>query len=103
MTGVQTCALPILGIPYGDVMVKRFYFEKIVRNELSVYGSWNAISAPFPGKEWTTTVHYIANGQLKIKPLITHHFPLSKGSEAFELTAERKESFGKIILHPEEN
>ena len=110
ITSAQTFSLAnkggkvlFVGIPYGDVMVKRFYFEKIVRNELSVYGSWNAISAPFPGKEWTTTVHYIANGQLKIKPLITHHFPLSKGSEAFELTAERKESFGKIILHPEEN
>ena len=79
-------------------MVKRLYFEKIVRNELKVYGSWNAISAPFPGKEWTSTVHFIANGQLKMDPLITHRFPLSKGVEALEMTAERKVSFGKIML-----
>lgn len=109
ITSAQTFSLAgkggrvlFVGIPYGDVMVKRLYFEKIVRNELKVYGSWNAISAPFPGKEWTTTVHYIANGQLKIDPLITHRLPLSEGSKAFEMTAERKESFGKIIFHPEE-
>lgn len=28
-----------LGIPYGDVLVKRLYFEKIVRNELQIFGS----------------------------------------------------------------
>lgn len=48
-----------MGIPYGDVSIERFYFEKIVRNELTVLGSWNAISAPFPGKEWSTTIDYM--------------------------------------------
>jgi Threonine dehydrogenase and related Zn-dependent dehydrogenases len=91
-----------VGIPYGDVMVKRLYFEKIVRNELQVFGSWNAISAPFPGQEWETCVHFIKNGQLKMEPLITHRYPLSAGPQAFEMTAERKEHFGKIIFHPEE-
>lgn len=109
ITSAQTFSLAdkggrvlFVGIPYGDVMVKRLYFEKIVRNELKVYGSWNAISAPFPGKEWTSTVHFIANGQLKMDPLITHRLPLSKGVEALEMTAERKVSFGKIMLHPED-
>lgn len=91
-----------MGIPYGDVMVKRLYFEKIVRNELQVFGSWNAISAPFPGKEWETSVHFMKNGQLKIAPLITHRLPLKDGSKAFEMTANRSAHFGKIILHPEE-
>ena len=83
-------------------LMDMFYFEKIVRNELKVYGSWNAISAPFPGREWTTTVHCMATGQLNVEPLITHRLPLSKGSEAFEMTAERKESFGKIMFYPEQ-
>ncbi len=91
-----------VGIPYGDVMVKRLYFEKIVRNELKIFGSWNAISAPFPGKEWETSVHFIENGQLKIEPFITHRYPLRQGTEAFEMVANRKEHFGKIMFHPEE-
>ena len=109
ITSAQAFSLPgkggkvlFVGIPYGDVMVKRLYFEKIVRNELKVFGSWNAISAPFPGKEWETCVHFLKTGQLNIEPLITHRYPLSKGFEAFEMTAERKEHFGKVIFHPEE-
>lgn len=63
ITSAQVLALPkkggevvYMGIPYGDVPIERFYFEKIVRNELTVYGSWNALSAPFPGKEWEATI-----------------------------------------------
>ena len=109
ITSAQAFSLPgkggkvlYVGIPYGDVMVKRLYFEKIVRNELKVFGSWNAISAPFPGQEWETCVHFLKTGQLRMDPLITHRAPLSDGPKLFEMTAERKESFGKIIFHPEE-
>ncbi len=108
ITSAQVFSLPckggkvlFVGIPYGDVMVKRLYFEKIVRNELAVFGSWNAVSAPYPGKEWDATVHFLATGQLKIEPLITHRFALHEGARAFELTAERNEHFGKILLYPE--
>ena len=92
-----------LGIPYGDVMVKRFYFEKIVRNELSVFGSWNAISSPFPGKEWIATIDCMKKGLIDTKPLVTHKAPMSKGFEMFEKVAERKEFIGKILFFPEEN
>ncbi|MCP5899151.1 hypothetical protein NL320_27335, partial [Klebsiella pneumoniae] len=61
----------LLGIPYGDVALPRLNFEKIVRNELKVIGSWNSISAPFPGKEWQTSIHYLSTGQIDVSPLMT--------------------------------
>lgn len=46
ITSAQVFALPrkggevvFMGIPYADINIKRFFFEKIVRNELTVYGS----------------------------------------------------------------
>lgn len=91
-----------LGIPYGDVMVKRYYFEKIVRNELKVLGSWNAISAPFPGKEWITTVYNLKVGNLNFNQLISHRVPLEEGPEIFNKIINKEGSFGKVILIPEE-
>lgn len=90
-----------LGIPYADVTIERFYFEKIVRSELTVWGSWNAISAPFPGKEWQTTIHFLANKQINIEPMITHRLSLAEGPEVFERIYERNEFFGKILFFPE--
>lgn len=91
-----------MGIPYGDVMVKRFYFERIVRNELAVFGSWNAVSAPYPGKEWHTTVHFLKEGKLKVKPMITHQLPLAEGPATFEKIVNREEPFGKVLFYPEQ-
>ncbi|GGE08377.1 galactitol-1-phosphate 5-dehydrogenase [Marinithermofilum abyssi] len=108
ITSAQVFALPrkggevvFMGIPYGDVPIERFYFEKIVRNELKVYGSWNAVSAPFPGKEWTTTLHMMSTGQLDVTPMITHRLPLSEGPKAFEDMINQKDFFGKVLLYPE--
>lgn len=66
-----------LGIPYADVAMERFYFEKVLRSELTVWGSWSCVSAPFPGKE------------------------LEEGPAMFELLMERKELIGKVIMYPE--
>ena len=108
ITSAQVFSLPrkggkvvFMGIPYGDVMVKRFYFERIVRNELSVYGSWNAISAPFPGKEWQTTVHFLQEGKIKVEPMITHRLSLAEGPATFEKIINRQGNFGKVLFYPE--
>ncbi|WP_199425889.1 galactitol-1-phosphate 5-dehydrogenase [Thermaerobacillus caldiproteolyticus] len=90
-----------LGIPYSDVNIERFYFEKIVRNELTVLGSWNAISAPFPGKEWSTTIQFMAKGQINVKPLITHRVSLIEGPEIFEKLINKNGFFGKVLFYPE--
>jgi len=107
ITSAHVLALPkkggqvvYLGIPYGDVNVERFYFEKIVRNELTVLGSWNAISAPFPGKEWSATVHYMSTGQLNVKPIITHKLSLSEGPDIFERIVNQEGTFGKVMFNP---
>lgn len=94
-------AVVFLGIPYADIMIERFYFEKIVRNELTVLGSWNAISAPFPGKEWEATVEALASGALEVQSMISHRLELAEGPAIFEqIATHRDENFGKVMFFP---
>lgn len=92
-----------LGIPYADVLVERFYFEKIVRSELKVFGSWSCVSAPFPGKEWDTIMNLLANGTLELSSMITHRLSLSEGPEIFDAITNKKpeDNFGKVMFFPE--
>lgn len=92
-----------LGIPYADIMIERFYFEKIVRSELTVWGSWNCVSAPFPGKEWKTIVQLLANKQLEVKSMITHRLKLAQGPKIFDTITHKKptDNFGKVMFFPE--
>lgn len=110
ITSAQVLALPkkggqvvYMGIPYADVNIERFYFEKIVRNELTVVGSWNAVSAPFPGKEWDASLHYMSTGQINTEPVISHRLSLQEGPETFRKIINREEVFGKVIFYPEIN
>lgn len=107
ITSAQVFALPrkggkvvFLGIPYGDINIERFYFEKIVRNELTIFGSWNSVSAPFPGKEWLSAIHFMKTGQVDPSSLITHRLDLSEGPEIFEKIAERSPGIGKVLFYP---
>ena len=108
ITSAEVLALPkkggqvvYMGIPYADINIERFYFEKIVRNELTVLGSWNAISSPFPGEEWNASLYYMSTGQIDVKPLISHQVSLQEGPETFRKIINREEVFGKVIMYPE--
>nr|WP_255695333.1 galactitol-1-phosphate 5-dehydrogenase [Salinicoccus sp. ID82-1] len=108
ITSAHVLALPkkggqvvYLGIPYADINIERFYFERIVRNELTVLGSWNAISAPFPGKEWHASLHYMSTGQIDVEKIITHRLSLIEGPETFSKIINRDENFGKVMFYPE--
>jgi L-iditol 2-dehydrogenase len=90
-----------MGIPYGDVPIPREHFEKIVRSELTVLGSWNGISGPYPGKEWYTVLHFMQEGRIKVKPMVTHRISLEQIPETFEKIYRRDSFSGKVMVFPE--
>ncbi|MEJ8858930.1 galactitol-1-phosphate 5-dehydrogenase [Variovorax robiniae] len=91
----------IYGSAHQDVVFKPATFERVLRNELHLVGSWNSYSVPFPGKEWFDLIRMIEAGELSARPLISHVRPLSDAPRIFKEIAER--SFGgysKVIFLP---
>lgn len=88
----------LLGIPYGDVAFDRTSFEKIIRNELNVRGSWNSLSAPFPGREWQTSLEYMKNGMLDPSLLITHRIKIEDAPVVFSKLYKREFEFIKVLI-----
>ena len=87
-----------LGTARREVVLPPESFERILRCELTLYGSWNSFSAPFPGNEWTTTIEYVEHGKLKMEPLITHSLPLAKAPQIFEELSRGKLSSVKVLF-----
>ncbi|GAI52905.1 unnamed protein product, partial [marine sediment metagenome] len=54
------------------------------RDELSLFGSWNSYSRPFPGKEWYMTKKFMEEGLLYSKPLISHRIRLMNAKKDLE-------------------
>jgi len=91
----------LLGTAHRDVVLPPKSFENIVRYELTLVGSWNSYSAPFPGAEWRATVEYAKSGALKLAPLITHRYPLSEAPTVFVDLAARAYPFTKVMFEIE--
>ncbi|ORM71225.1 galactitol-1-phosphate 5-dehydrogenase [Pantoea rwandensis] len=91
-------AVLLLGIPYGDVVFDRTSFEKIIRNELTIRGSWNSLSAPFPGREWKTSLDYMQKGTLKPSLLITHRIGLKDAPNMLPKLYSRDFNFIKVLI-----
>lgn len=86
-----------VGTAHGDVTLPGVTFERILRGELNVTGSWMSFSAPFPGTEWTAAAELLAAGKVKVDPLITHRFSLSDGIHAFEILTDRTSQAVKVM------
>lgn len=91
----------LYGSAHGEVRFRGEAFERIVRGELKIIGSWNSYSVPFPGKEWHDIIELHRAGRLIVEPLITHRLSLDEAPAVFARLAERK--FGpyrKILFMP---
>lgn len=87
-----------IGTPTRDITLSPEVFEKILRGELIVTGSWMSYSAPFPGYEWTTAAEYIREGKVNLSPLITHKYSLNDGIEPFKKMIDRNDLAIKVMF-----
>jgi L-iditol 2-dehydrogenase len=97
-------AITLIGNAHDDPHFPAATFELLNRREVHLTASWMSYSAPFPGVEWTDTVHYFASGALRWSPALLqdgHALPLSAVGGAFQLYRRPGAINGKLLFRPE--
>lgn len=90
-----------LGIAYRDLLLHEQAIENIFRREITLKGFWNSYSAPFPGEAWQKAIEFVEQGQIKLKPLISHRYAIEETKEAFDMVLSRTENYNKVMILPE--
>jgi L-iditol 2-dehydrogenase len=83
----------LLGVPPESVK-EAVPFKYIVHNEIMITGS-----RADPNTMWRT-IGMIGSGQLNVKDLITHKFPLESYEEALDVFIHRKDGAVKVVIEP---
>lgn len=83
----------LYGIP-GDACKIDFPIQKIITEQLSVYGT---VGNPHV---WKPLLQYIAQGRINLKDMIGAAFPLARIEEAFDLMRDRSKHLIKAVVHP---
>lgn len=89
-----------IGIPNAPVTLSAKAFDQVLRHEITLTGSWNSFSAPFPGSEWSTVVSLFASGQLRGIELITDEVGIQDVPALLPRLADRSEFHLKALVFP---
>ena len=87
----------LMGNPAKEVCLSQNTYWHILRNELTVYGTWNSSYNPRQN-DWVESLKAMAEGLIDVKSLITHVFPLAECNKAFEMMKNREAFFNKVML-----
>lgn len=90
----------IVGISHKGLQLSEKAVDNIMRRQISIVGSWNSFSKPFPGWEWTEGVKMMGEGKIDCEPVVTHRLPLDEVSAVFKRIREEKFFFNKILFLP---
>ncbi|WP_027416822.1 galactitol-1-phosphate 5-dehydrogenase [Aneurinibacillus terranovensis] len=90
----------LLGISNSSLELSKESVNQILRYELSIHGSWNSFSSPFPGREWTYTTELMGEGKIIAEPIVSHRFTIDEGPEVFRKIRNKEIVFNKIMFFP---
>ncbi len=90
----------LCGISYEDLTIPQLDLNRILRNELTILGSWNSSIAPLPINEWEVALRAMSSGLIRAESLVTHRFALEQCGEAFAMLHKRSEPFTKVLFIP---
>lgn len=90
----------LLGISHKGLELMPETVDHILRYQLSIIGSWNSFSAPFPGVEWTESARLMNEKQFNPDLVISHRLALSELPKTFRQIADRSITYNKIMFYP---
>lgn len=87
----------ILSNQIREVKLSKEILNKILRQEITLSGSWSSIIEPV--NEWEESLNFLRKNK-NIKKIISHKFEYSEAKKVFSSMHEKKFKFSKVILKP---
>lgn len=93
----------LVGNPYADMTLSRDIYWKLLRNQLTVKGSWNStfLSGDFSETnpdDWHYVLKRLSEGKLSPERLITQRLPLSELEQGFRVMRDKMEDYCKVMM-----
>jgi L-iditol 2-dehydrogenase len=90
----------LLGISHQGLNLSDKHVDKIMRGQLSLIGSWNSFTKPFPGDDWFVALDLFSQNKITSKYMISHKLPLDEAPEMFKKIDKGGLFFNKILFLP---
>ena len=100
--GIYSCApssvVCTVGNPHGDMDLKRHTYWQILRNQLTLVGTWNSSFTHDSSDDWNYVVDRLSQGKINPQKLISHEYDLDHICGGFEIMRDKSQEYIKIMM-----
>lgn len=87
----------LVGNPYTDMTLDKSVYWKILRNQLTVAGTWNSSFTCETGDDWNYVLERLSQKRINPTGLISHSFLLDDMEQGFHIMRNKAEDYIKIM------
>ncbi len=87
----------LVGNPASDIRLEKDVYWKILRNQLTVRGSWNSSFTHEANDDWNYVLERLKNGRINPEQCITHHIYLGELEKGLHIMRDKSEEYVKIL------
>ncbi len=87
----------LVGNPASDMTISRDVYWKILRNQLTIKGTWNSSFTKKENDDWHYILDKLSKHEIPAEILITHKFELQDMYKGFELMRDKSENYIKCM------
>ncbi len=87
----------LVGNPFTDIRIPRDVYWKILKNQLTVTGTWNSSFTGETGDDWQYVMKRLSEKKMIPESMITHRFPIEKLEEGFRIMRDKTQDYIKIM------
>lgn len=88
----------LVGNPYSDMTLDRDVYWKILRNQLTVRGTWNSSFTGEGDDDWNYVMRRLESRNVQPASLISHMLPLDQLRQGLDIMHRKREDYGKIMI-----
>lgn len=87
----------LVGNPSADMQFPRDVYWKILRNQLTVTGTWNSSFTGEETDDWHCVRRLLAEGKIKPEKFITQRFPMDELKKGLRIMRDKTEEYVKVM------
>ena len=88
----------LVGNPYSDMELKKETYWKILRNQLTVKGTWNSSFTGEQQDDWHYVLEKLRQRRIAPAELISHRFSMEDLEQGFQIMRDKTEDYVKIMM-----
>lgn len=88
----------LVGNPCGDIRLNQAVYWKILRNQLTVRGTWNSSFTREEADDWHYVLRRLVEGRIHPEWLITHRYLFACLGQGLAVMRDKTQEYVKVIL-----